>query len=742
MVKYDPDYVYRYRTTLLDLKASRPNEYDDLLKRNIENFIKAHPDSTYDTVKESIETQVEGIYWGSTDISDNLQTEIKRRLNPFHRSLFLHDAQAGIKPAYPLTYLPTAIKGTGGFRTIFAPRIESTTEFQLLAYSLTGKVNSMLIEDAMEVGSEVTQEGFRISFQEWSGKNLSTLLTNAWKENIEFSEFPYPTTMIGLSYYFKHSERFEWSEKPVVILGDTLKDYCLYYNLSRMRWQAFWLPMKLLGNFVEAESASEKSGRWVEGEASYLAWLWDEIENLLRAKEEKKIYLYSTSITKEDFQKVITAFENAQIFIPKEPVNDWFEIQPAIDQLLPYIRRVYEKDGIGRSYVEQFYQGESINFLNTPIPKQFPKIPPHGHSWITEVRIDGNLPPPIANLGPKTIVYKNYGTNETRISREGPVYFCPHIAYFYDWGRIENYVVRPKLRVLDDFSIVEELFMQAGYHVKYSDKGNYHRESSLRFGSFDDMADFFMANINRNLLMKYLSKDPSGQGEGIWLQNEGRRYLCLNDIKQIAPADTSELLDTLFEKGILHRGFIFQCKKCSNSAWYPIEEVTNTFKCSRCRTEQIYKHEHWKHPEEPAWYYQLDEVIYQGLTHNMHIPVLALRNLKKRAKEGFHYSPEIEIREDKTSKKPDLELDFVAVIDGEIFLGEAKKDNEISRTNADERTKLDQLKKIVLILPYVTLVLATLSENWAERTVNNAKEIFGMTSCATLFLTRKDLLSS
>jgi len=309
MGKYDPDYMYRYRTTLLDLKVSRGSEYEDLLERSIESFIKTHPDSSYESVKESIENQVEGIYWESTDISDDLQTEIKRRLNPFHRSLLVDDAQAGIKPVYPLTYLPTAIKGTGGSRTIYAPNIEATREFQLLAYSITGKVNDMLTQSAKEADGENLREAFNVSFQEWRGNNLRTLLTNAWKENIESPELPYPSTMIGLSYYFKNSERFEWSEKPVIILGDTLKDYCLYYNLSRMRWQVFWLPMKLLDNYVEAGSASGKSGRWVESEAAYLAWLWDEIEDLLRTKQEKKILLYSTSITKDEFQKAITPIE-------------------------------------------------------------------------------------------------------------------------------------------------------------------------------------------------------------------------------------------------------------------------------------------------------------------------------------------------------------------------------------------------------------------------------------------------
>lgn len=709
MEKYDPDYIYRY----------------------VEEFIGIHPESNHPDAKG---TQIKGVHVGSMEILADLRAQIMKHLNPLHtKNRLVRNASGGAKRAYPLTYLPTAIEGMAKPTAIFSPKVEASKEFQLLVYSLTGKVNDFLVESAKGIRGPDLQEFFTISFQAWKGNDLQRLLRDVWKGREQFSEYPFSTSIMGLSYYSKTSERFEWFEKPVLISGDTLSDFCLYYNLSRMRWNVYWLPMKLLEGYIDAKSTVQITGTRVEGENAYLTWLMDELKDVINEQEEekdKKILLYSTSLAKEDFEKIVTACDSTQIVIPKEPSQDWFEIQPSIEQLLPYVRRIYERDGIGRAYVEQFHQGESINFLNTPIPKQFPKISSHEHRWITEVRIDGHLPPRIASLGPKTII-NNYGTNETRISKEGPTYFCPNIDYFREWGQIENYVVRPKLRILDAFSMIEEIFKQAGYHVKYSDKGNYHRECSSRFGSFDKMAEFFIDEKSRNFLMKYLSTSPSEEGEGVWLQNEGRRYLCFNDIRQIVPADTPEFLDNLLKRSILYRGLIFQCEKCRNSAWYPIEEVTNIFKCSRCRTEQIYEHEHWKKPEEPRWYYQLDEVVYQGLTHNMHVPVLALWNLKKGIKEAFHYTPEIEIRKVRISEKPDTELDFVAILDGEIFVGEAKKENDISKT------QLHRLKALTAVIQVKKVVLATVSERWNDGTIDNAKEIFGGN---LLMLTKQDLL--
>jgi len=96
-----------------------------------------------------------------------------------------------------------------------------------------------------------------------------------------------------------------------------------------------------------------------------------------------------------------------------------------------------------------------------------------------------------------------------------------------------------------------------------------------------------------------------------------------------------ELIDDLISKKILYRGFIFQCKRCSNCDWYGIEEITDAFVCKRCKAENQYKHENWKSPEEPKWYYGLDEVVFQAYYHNAHIPILTLFIAQAGYKELF-----------------------------------------------------------------------------------------------------------
>jgi hypothetical protein len=472
-----------------------------------------------------------------------------------------------------------------------------------------------------------------------------------------------------------------------------------------------------------------------------LYWLRKTVEEIIKSQSEKRFFLYTSSLREEEIDLFKRKFDEACILIPKEAISDRAEIKSNIEELLHGILRVYEEDMPKKIYVEQFYRGESVNFLNTPIPKKFPKIPPHGHYWITEVSIDGYLPPKIKSLGPKSIIYKNYDSNLSRVSSEGFSYFCPHFAYFVGWGGIENIVVRPKLRIFEDFVIVEELFKQAGYHVKYSDKGNYHRETCTKFGGFDKLVEILVDEKKRNLLLKYLDTSVSKDGEGSFLEGEKRRYLYFNEIESILSTNSRDIVDYLLEREILYRGFIFKCQKCRNAAWYPIEDVTSKFKCSRCKTEQLFKREHWREPKEPRWYYKLDEVVYLGIKHNMHVPILALMKLKKTASVSFHYTPELEIRKDPLTEKPNLEIDFAAIIDGKVFIGEATVENELANNAAEEKENLRKLKEVTLSIQAKKIVFATFSDEWSERTKTNVNEIFNNTPCSPVFFTKGNLLS-
>ncbi|MDP3298102.1 MAG: hypothetical protein Q8N09_11050 [Thermodesulfovibrionia bacterium] len=729
MQRFDPDYIYYYKKTMMDFKLLAPREYKDSLQNNTDEFIKENPESDPKQVKDDIDKQAESINIDKFHISQDLELELKNRLNPFEEPIHQIGAISGV--SFPLTALSTAFKGITIRQSILSPYIEASKELALCLYSIVGKV------DKLFRGETILLSEYDITPHFWNADNIHEFIQSALKKKEDYWKMPFPKTMVGMAFY---SSNFDSQIKPVIILGDTIKDFCLYYNLSRLNLNTYWLPKKLLEAYVK-ESSKKNIKVLFEGETSYVYWLKDLIENVLRSKSEKKFYLYSTSSEDADFDLVKRAFNEATLIISDKPISDYIEIQTDIEKLLQGRVKVLEEDVPKKNYVEQFYQGESINVLNTPIPKKFPKIPPHNHNWIADVLIENYLPPQIKSLGAKAIIHKNYNNDVIRVSSEGFSYFCPHFAYFSGWGGIENILVRPKLRLFEDFIIIEELFKEKNYHVKYSDKGDYHREMCLKFGGFDKLSDFLNEGKKRTLLLKYCDGNESKEGEGTFLQNERRRYLWFDEIEKILQADTRNTIDYLLEREILYRGFIFKCQKCRYDAWYPIEEVTSKFRCSRCRTEQIFKPEHWKIPHnEPRWYYKLDEVVFQGIRHNNYIPILTIRKLKKLSKYGFHYVPEIEIRKDPMTEKPDLEIDFVVIIDGKIYFGEATKEDKLEKDTSKEQEKLTKLKNIAIAVQAKKIILATFSDEWSEGTKNNIEKTFGQTVCLPLTFARGDLL--
>jgi hypothetical protein len=67
----------------------------------------------------------------------------------------------------------------------------------------------------------------------------------------------------------------------------------------------------------------------------------------------------------------------------------------------------------------------------------------------------------------------------------------------------------------------------------------------------------------------------------------------------------------------------------------------------------------------------------------MEVPILTLSYLKRKSKRGLLYLPEVELRRNPTAHKPDLEIDICCIQDGQIVLGECKK-NQITRKAIDK----------------------------------------------------------
>src|SRR5207302_52568 len=61
---------------------------------------------------------------------------------------------------------------------------------------------------------------------------------------------PFGFSMVGLSQYSSTKER-RWETPAIVILGETIEDFALYFGLSRIRTHVYWL----LPSWIEAHKA-------------------------------------------------------------------------------------------------------------------------------------------------------------------------------------------------------------------------------------------------------------------------------------------------------------------------------------------------------------------------------------------------------------------------------------------------------------------------------------------------------
>ncbi len=132
----------------------------------------------------------------------------------------------------------------------------------------------------------------------------------------------------------------------------------------------------------------------------------------------------------------------------------------------------------------------------------------------------------------------------------------------------------------------------------------------------------------------------------------------------------------------------------------------------------------WKGPDEPEWFYALDEVAYQGLTSNIHVPILALAELS-RSTRSFLHMPEAVVHR---SGHEDIEVDIWAIVDGRIVIGEAKKSDRLESSDRREKQRCAALRVLVADLTADEFVMATAAPAWSERSKNNVERTIGSTT--------------
>lgn len=667
-------------------------------------------------------------------ISEGLKKEILKRLNPFYESRTGKDPieKAFFRTDWPLTFLPNIIPNANiEEKKIYNPVInypiaDSPDYVKLMVHSVLGKMTE-------DYSKKINDQDIKIEEKNFTEDELFSLLKNLVWEDKSQENYPFWYSMLKLSFYGKKGDNI--NQHPVIlVIGDSLNDFCLYYNLSSLRKDVLWAPSSFIKNsFRELKKIRESEKKSSSKLTLFNLALIGELDDKF-GYSEKEITFTSISKSKSYLKNIKDILRGYMTWDYELKEKECISISKDFEELLPYKLNVLEYDNYSNCYREQFINSKSINRIKTPIPRNFDHRSFDHHYWITEVNIEGYKLPLYKKLN-NTLEAGHYSNHEIRISSRGIAYFCPN--YYYMGESIDKYLIKPYIKLLRPFEIFERIFKESDYCIVTSDKGNYERESTEKFGSLEKIGTCLIDEKYQQLFNKFIEKENPDPGEGIFLKDDNRMYMNLKSIENILGDEINPIINDFVEKGILHRGFIFKCEKCKYAGWYDIEEVTNTFKCKRCRTAQYYNSNSFfrQNPIEPEWFYKLDEAIYQGYDNDMIVPILTLNKLKKLSKESFLYTNEIEIRKMEHPNEQYREIDICCISDGKIVIGECKRHNKL------EKEEIKKYKDVYEEIGADKIIFSTFNEKgWSECTINKIKIILGEEVNYEIF-TKKDLCS-
>ncbi len=181
----------------------------------------------------------------------------------------------------------------------------------------------------------------------------------------------------------------------------------------------------------------------------------------------------------------------------------------------------------------------------------------------------------------------------------------------------------------------------------------------------------------------------------------------------------------------MHRGTVLKCQYCRTADWFSMGDLADEFSCKRCARKQSIQSKHTLQQPEPVWYYQLDEIVFQGIRNDMHIPLLTLDFLRRKNR-SFSYADELEVWKP-NEPKPLIEIDLCCICDGVLTIGEAKCTERIEGGGKHEKQSLAKYCEVAKLLGARRFILAT-SKVWSPEMRANAKEAFARTNAEIIYL--------
>ncbi len=565
-----------------------------------------------------------------------------------------------------------------------------------------------------------------------------------------YSKLPFPTVMENLEcLFFDQNNEQKTSEDYylpyLIIVGNSVEDFCLYSNLSKLRSRVFWLPVIKFSKKVKQGKISKKESLWHK----VFSQLIEFVDNKTFHKKEK-IHLFSISQSKRELRNLRNRIVRKRSEIVS--YGTWGGEELTVEQknqmlkeaktkrlntlkkkivlsnekeLLPTYKKYYEMKGLN-IYLQQFVNQKSVNELISPVPRTFLKIIPYKMQWVTDVEIENYQLPQRKSLVKGHLHEQGLGldnyNDDVRITIHGLTFHAQRHFYSKGWD-LDVLLIKPQLEMLSIKEIATRIFKDKKINFKISDKGNYFNIISSCFSSLSEFRYFLINKDNRKVITKFLdieTKNIKGVfDEGVLIDK--RRYLNVDSIFKLLKLNSrkeedvlriSQILDEFLKRDLIFRGLILKCEDCLNVSWYSIDKISESFKCIRCGKQQKYLGIHIGHnplKAEPELFYTLNETFFMFMHNNGDVTLFMLDKCKRESKNGFLFLPEINLY--KNDNKIG-EVDCFIIKDGKILIGEGKSSKEISNS------EVKKYKSIIQRIKVDEVIFTTTQSQWANSAIN------------------------
>jgi hypothetical protein len=693
---FDPDLILGYRKTGSDLARNKPEEFERILAAHIQSGVSQG--DSYDGLEPMIRKSLMDSSLDTFSISPELTRQLLIRLSPFHfqNELQIKWIHSGASPQYPHTAVADIVKFVSAPDVILEIRNNLPTERQ-------GPPALWL---AAELG--IATPDYQAALQSKKVTCVPKIMdSDSDSEIIRWATLPGYAPVLNSPFSFtrlalatvRAVAALRYAIPSVIVQGDTVSDFCLYYGLSRLHGRAIWAPS------------------WFDPiPDSYPARLMTAISNLHdmgRWERSEEISVISASIPPVVLQEsVATArkYTTMSSFAVEDANSGAF-----IQKIVEYPSKVYVKKNIDQITTHQIVEERMPGFFESPVPVALSHVNPQIHRWLVEISFMNLQMPRHPALGSHLASGPNL--TDVRAGLDGVAFQCP--GFMVRGEDIELQMLRLSVFVPGPEKVFRIALAHCGYNCEVSDKGKYESETVSKFGGLEGAAHAVRHSQTSQLLKEFLNTQRPVDGvydDGVFLGDK-RRYLNFACILKFLrdEAFACRIIDDYIAKGVFYRGLVLKCNRCSDLAWFSIAEITQNFTCRRCGAYQQYTHPSWRYPNEPAWFYKLDEMVYQMLRNNGDVTLLTLDALSRNSKGNFQFASELSIKPEGNIKST-MEIDIPCIMNGKMIVGEAKSVNTLTTNGSTAAQAAAKYRCLAEQLGADGVIFSTSMSDWDQTT--------------------------